>query len=65
LAALATILVANVLGFYIPLQRILVTSLNQGIHYFFMIKAFDVGLILARGFIHVLSFHLKNLLPLA
>ncbi|CAK9325322.1 unnamed protein product [Citrullus colocynthis] len=59
--AIATILVAGIIGVVIPLLGKVIPALSPEKDIFFVIKAFAAGVILATGFIHVLPDAYKNL----
>ena len=59
--AIATILVAGIIGVVIPLLGKLIPALSPEKDIFFIIKAFAAGVILATGFIHVLPDAYGNL----
>ncbi|KAL2327147.1 hypothetical protein Fmac_020574 [Flemingia macrophylla] len=60
-AALVSILSASAIGVCIPLIGKVVPSLSPEKDFFFFIKAFAAGVILATGFIHVLPDAFENL----
>lgn len=59
--AIATILVAGIIGVVIPLLGKVIPALSPEKDIFFVIKAFAAGVILATGFIHVLPDAYENL----
>ncbi|XP_060188116.1 zinc transporter 5-like [Lycium barbarum] len=54
LGAIASILVASAIGVCIPVLGKVIPALSPERNFFFIIKAFAAGVILATGFIHVL-----------
>ncbi|XP_019242628.1 PREDICTED: zinc transporter 5-like, partial [Nicotiana attenuata] len=54
MVAIATILVASAIGVCIPVLGKAIPALSPEKNFFFIIKAFAAGVILATGFIHVL-----------
>ncbi|OMO65903.1 Zinc/iron permease [Corchorus capsularis] len=60
-AAIASILVAGAIGVCVPLLGKTIKALRPDKNFFFIIKAFAAGIILATGFIHVLPDATENL----
>ncbi|TXG57735.1 hypothetical protein EZV62_015564 [Acer yangbiense] len=60
-AAIASILVAGVIGVCLPMLGKAIPALSPEKNIFFIIKAFAAGVILATGFIHVLPDAFDNL----
>ncbi|XP_027172937.1 zinc transporter 5-like [Coffea eugenioides] len=54
LGAIASIFVASAIGVYFPVLGKKISALSPENNFFFVIKAFAAGVILATGFIHVL-----------
>lgn len=54
IAAIASILVASAIGVSLPILGKIIPALHPDKNFFFLIKAFAAGVILATGFIHVL-----------
>ncbi|KAG6591809.1 Zinc transporter 3, partial [Cucurbita argyrosperma subsp. sororia] len=61
IVAIATILLAGILGVFIPLLGRALPALSPDKDIFFVVKAFAAGVILATGFIHVLPDAYENL----
>ncbi|XP_019152476.1 PREDICTED: zinc transporter 8-like [Ipomoea nil] len=61
LAAIASILVASAIGVSLPVVGRRIPALSPEGSFFFMVKAFAAGVILATGFIHVLPDAFENL----
>ncbi|KAJ8532053.1 hypothetical protein K7X08_011976 [Anisodus acutangulus] len=61
MAALAAILVSSAIGVCIPVLGKAIPALSPERNFFFIIKAFAAGVILATGFIHVLPDAFENL----
>ena len=59
--AIATILLAGILGTFVPLLGKVFPALSPDKDIFFVVKAFAAGVILATGFIHVLPDAYENL----
>jgi zinc transporter 1/2/3 len=54
LIAIATVLVSSLIGVCIPIFAKKCSYLNPENHFYFLIKVFAAGVILATGFIHIL-----------
>ncbi|XP_028756703.1 zinc transporter 8-like [Neltuma alba] len=61
LAAIATIIVASVIGVLIPSLGKFVPALRPEKDIFFLVKAFAAGVVLSTGFVHVLHDAFNNL----